>query len=121
MLLGFTPLGVLSSAQPNLNEFDMFSFSESLLHSFLQPILSLKIVLEQMTIQLGGLGHCLLLFDLPGQQVAFHHYKVKVLLAQSCLTLCALMDCNPPGASVHGIHQARILEWVVIPFSRGSS
>ena len=31
------------------------------------------------------------------------------------------MDCNPPGASVHGIHQARILEWVVIPFSRGSS
>lgn len=49
----------------------MFSLSESLLHSFLQPILSLKIVLEQMTIELGGLGHYLLLFDLPGQQVAF--------------------------------------------------
>ena len=71
MPLGFTPLGVLSSAQPNLSEFDMFSFSESVLHSFLQPILSLKIVLEQMTIELGGLGHCLLLFDLPGQQAAF--------------------------------------------------
>ena len=31
------------------------------------------------------------------------------------------MDCSPPGSSVHGIFQARILEWVVIPFSRGSS
>ena len=40
--------------------------------------------------------------------------------AQSCLTLCNPMDCSPPGSSVHGILQARILEWV-IPFSRGSS
>ena len=31
------------------------------------------------------------------------------------------MDCNPPGSSAHGIFQARILEWVAIPFSRGSS
>ena len=31
------------------------------------------------------------------------------------------MDCSPPGSSVHGILQARILEWVAIPFSRGSS
>ena len=44
-----------------------------------------------------------------------------VLLAQSCLTLCDPMDCSPPGSSVHGISQARILEWFVIPFSRGSS
>ena len=34
---------------------------------------------------------------------------------------CDPMDCNPPGSSVHGIFQARILEWVAIPFSRGSS
>ena len=40
--------------------------------------------------------------------------------AQSCLTLCDLMDCSPPGSSVHGISQARILEWVAISFSRGS-
>ena len=40
---------------------------------------------------------------------------------QSCLTLCDLMDCNPPGSSVHGILQARILEWVAMPFSQGSS
>ena len=46
--------------------------------------------------------------------------KVKVLVAQSCPTLCDPMDCSPPG-SVHGILQARILEWVAIPFSRGSS
>ena len=40
------------------------------------------------------------------------------LVAQSCLTLCDPMGRSPPGSSVHGILQARILEWVVIPFSR---
>ena len=48
-------------------------------------------------------------------------YKVKMLVTQSCLTLCNLMNCSPPGSSVHGILQARILEWVAISFSRGSS
>ena len=38
-----------------------------------------------------------------------------------CPTLFNSMDCSPPGSSVHGILQARILEWVAIPFSRGSS
>ena len=47
--------------------------------------------------------------------------KVKVNVVQSCLTLRDPMDCNLPGSSVHGILQARILEWVAIPFSRGSS
>jgi len=42
-------------------------------------------------------------------------------VAQSCPTLFNPMDCSPPGSSVHGILQARILEWVAIPFSRGSS
>ena len=41
-----------------------------------------------------------------------------VLVAQSCPTLCDPMDCNLLGSSVHGILQARTLEWVVIPFSR---
>ena len=44
-----------------------------------------------------------------------------VLIAQSCLTLGDCMDCSPPGSPVHGISQARILEWGVIPFSRGFS
>ena len=42
-------------------------------------------------------------------------------VAQSCLTLYDPVDCSPPGASVHGILQARVLEWVAISFSRGSS
>ena len=46
-------------------------------------------------------------------------YPVKVSVTQSCPTLCNPMDCSPPGSSGHGILQARILEWVVIPFSRG--
>ena len=44
--------------------------------------------------------------------------SVVVLAAQSCPTLCDPMDCSPPVSSVHGILQARILEWVAIPFSR---
>ena len=46
---------------------------------------------------------------------------MRVSVTQSCLTLCDPMDCSPPGFSVHGILQSRILEWVTIPFSRGSS
>ena len=41
--------------------------------------------------------------------------------SQLCLTLCDPMDCSPLGSSVHGILQARILEWVAMPSSRGSS
>ena len=48
-------------------------------------------------------------------------WKVKVSVAQSCPTLCNPMDHRPPGSSVHGILQTRILEWVVTAFSRGSS
>ena len=44
-----------------------------------------------------------------------------VLFSQSCLTLCGSMDCSSPGSSVHGILQARMLEWVAISFSEGSS
>ena len=40
---------------------------------------------------------------------------------QSCPALCDSLDCSPPGSSVHGIFQARILEWVAMPSSRGSS
>ena len=47
--------------------------------------------------------------------------KVKVLVTQSCPTLCNPMDWGPWGSSLHGILQARRLEWVAIPFSRESS
>ena len=42
-----------------------------------------------------------------------------MLVAQSCLTLCGLLDCSPPGSSVHGILQLRILEWVAISLLQG--
>ena len=48
-------------------------------------------------------------------------WKNIVLSAQLCLTLCNPMDCSLPGSSVHGILQARILEWVAMCFSRRSS
>ena len=44
-----------------------------------------------------------------------------VLLGQSCLILGNPMDCGPSGSSVHGILQARILEWIALSYSRGSS
>ena len=50
--------------------------------------------------------------SLPG------HGCVCVLVTQSCPTLCDPMNCSSPGSSVHGILQARVLEWVAISFSR---
>ena len=50
-----------------------------------------------------------------------HMGLVCVLVVQLCLTLCDPMDCSSLGSSVHGILQARMLEWVAIPSSRGSS
>ena len=47
--------------------------------------------------------------------------KAESEVTQSCLTLCNPMDCSLPRSSVHGIFQARVLEWVAISFSRGSS
>ena len=44
-----------------------------------------------------------------------------VLVSQSCPILCDPVDYSPPGSSVHGVSQARILEWVAISFSRGFS
>ena len=46
---------------------------------------------------------------------------VRVKSLQSCPTLCNLMDCSLPGSAVHGILQAKVLEWVAMPSSRGSS
>ena len=61
----------------------------------------------------------------PPQKLNFevlrHNEEVKGSeVAQSCLTICDPMDCSPPGSSIHGIFQARILEWSGISFSRSS-
>ena len=59
------------------------------------------------------------------EMVGWHHrldgHESESEVAQSCLTLCDPMDCTLPGFSIHGIFQARVLEWVAISFSRGSS
>ena len=76
---------------------------------------------------LGGVG--LVLVNLMEKQyikffIIWHiegKFLKTCLVAQLCLTLCDAMDCSLPGSSVHGILQARILEWVVISCSRGSS
>ena len=53
--------------------------------------------------------------------VSLFLFFVLCLVAQSCPALCNPMDCSPPGSSVHGDSQARILEGVAMPSSRGSS
>ena len=72
-------------------------------------------------VQRGDSGAGLSLFISLG-----HHNKVPRLgslseVTQSCPTLCDPTNCSPPGSSLHGIFQAKVLEWVAISFSRGSS
>ena len=55
------------------------------------------------------------------RKMSFPHISNLGVCAQLSPTLCGLMDCSPPGSSVHGIFQAKILEWIAISFSRGSS
>ena len=72
--------------------------------------------------QLDSFFHFLLSLSLLVKDVSISCWlKVKVLITQSCTTFCNPMGCNLWGSSVRGILQARILECVAIPFSRGSS
>ena len=68
---------------------------------------------------------CALLLDYVEEnkrdQITSFKCESESEVAQSCLTLCDPVDCSPPDSSIHGILQARILEWVAISFSRGSS
>ena len=64
-------------------------------------------------------------WDSPGENTGVGcHFLLQCMkvkseseVAQSCLTLCDPMDCSPPGSSIHGIFQARVLEWDAIVFS----
>ena len=69
----------------------------------------------------NNLAQWLSIFSVHQNHLVPHPEFHKMLVAQLCLTLCGPMDCNQPGSSVHGISQARVLEWVAIPFARGSS
>ena len=70
----------------------------------------------------SGLAHCVIHNSKCSKYYhqGFPGGKLKVLAAQLCPTLCNSRDWSLPGASVHGILQARIPEWVAIPFSRRS-
>ena len=57
----------------------------------------------------------------PGEGIAGSYGESESEVAQSCPTLCDPMDCSLSGSSIHGIFQARVLEWIAISFSRGSS
>ena len=79
------------------------------------------------TLSEGTKGKWLLLSTSPIHQEAHPQTAGNLLscsvylVTQSCLTLCNTMDCSLPGSSVHGIIQARILEWVAMPSSKQSS
>ena len=70
-----------------------------------------RLILTHRTTREVPLKHVLNRFNCAG--------CVLCLVAQPCPTLCDPIDCSPPGSSVHGILQARILEWVATPISRG--
>ena len=90
------------------------AFSKSILyiwkfsvHILLKPILDFENHLANM----WNKHHCTVVWTF--------FVCMWVLLAQSCPSLCNSMDCSPSGSSVHGILQARILEWVAMPSSKG--
>ena len=64
---------------------------------------------------------CQRMFKLPHNCTHLRPSKSESEVTQSCLTLCDPMDCSLLGSSVHGIFQARLLEWIAISFSRRSS
>ena len=68
-----------------------------------------------------GLLHCRSILYYLSHQGSPNRACVCVLVAQMCPTLCDPMDYSSPGSSDHGMFQARILEWVAISLSRGSS
>ena len=69
----------------------------------------------------GFLANPLLFLKYLGITICILIMCVCVLVALLCLTPCNLINCGLPGSSLYGISQARILEWVAISFSRGSS
>ena len=67
----------------------------------------------------GNIKNISFLHDENSQDIT--SLKVKVISLSRIQLFCDPLDCSPPGSSIHGIFQARILEWVAISFSRGSS
>ena len=77
-------------------------------------ILGLKVEEKRAQDQRSNSKHCKKSGDLL-------HYAHMHVVTLPCLTLCDPMDCRPPGSSVHGVFQAKVLEWVAISFCTVSS
>ena len=78
----------------------------------------LELDMEQQTGSKQGKEYVKAVYCRPAYLTYMQVVCVRVSVSrQSCLTLCDSTDCNPPGFTVHGILQARILEWIAIPFS----
>ena len=82
-----------------------------LCHHPLQASLYLSVKIEHLQTRLSGWSSLQTSFVKPA-----HCLKKKSEVAQSCPTLCDPMDCSSPGSSIHGIFQARVLEWSGLPF-----
>ena len=78
--------------------------------------LPLKLPLEDLTLAVDMPDS-----DFPPELEEIPFYLVVCIGTQVCQTLCDPLDCSRPGCSVHGISQTKILEWVSMPFSWGSS
>ena len=67
-------------------------------------------------------SHCMLAFksNCLETKIKFIHIFLSVLVTHSCSSFCQSVDCSQPSISVHGIIQAKIVEWVAMPSSRGS-
>ena len=85
------------------------------------PLPSLHIVTKDLLDSTGSSTQYPVVTYMGKESEKEQRFFCEGLAIQSCLTLCDPMDCSPPGSSVHGILQARILEWIAIPFSRESS
>ena len=84
------------------------------------PLFSTSNLLFHITLFIKKLL-CVSLCEICCDEKINQYVESESEVAQSRLTLCDPMDCSPPGSSLHGILQARVLEWVAISFSRGSS
>ena len=121
------PLSLSSLPVPGLSQWDSSSHQVTEVLEFQLQHQSFQWVFSVDSFRINWFD----LLALQGTLKSFlqhHSSEVSILLYESesevtqlCLTLCHPVDCSLPGSSVHGILQARILEWVVISFSRGSS
>ena len=105
----------------------VFSFTDRLYYLNICNYDSIQILVSYKTIHSISLGHFTLHFMPHFHQELFPQITICLIVwwccsvAKLCPTLCDPMDCSPPGSTVHGILQARILEQVMATRSRGSS